>query len=67
MLKGASFEAGKPRQWSARQLQNIFKSNYAIAPDGKRFAVFEAPDLGKVPPRVGLLLNFLDELKRKLP
>ena len=66
-VKGGNFEAGKPRQWSNRQLQNIFKGNFAIAPDGKHIAVFDVPDDSKAPPRVGVLLDFLDELKRRLP
>jgi Tol biopolymer transport system component len=67
VAKGASFEAGRPRQWSGRQLQNVFKSNFTVAPDGKGIAIFEAPDGSKTPLHVGVLLNFLDELKRRLP
>jgi hypothetical protein len=66
-VKGASFEAGKPRQWSSRQLQDVFKSNFALAPDGKTLAIFEAPAAGSTSPHVGVLLNLLDELKRRLP
>jgi serine/threonine-protein kinase len=66
VVKGDSFEAGKPRVWSDRRLQSIFKSNLALAPDGKHFAVFEASE-AKVAPHVGFLLNFADELRRKLP
>lgn len=66
-VKGSSFEAGKPRQWWGRHLQNVFKSNFTLAPDGKHIAIFEPPDAGKTAPRVGVLLNFLDELKRRLP
>jgi serine/threonine-protein kinase len=66
VVKGDSFEAGKPRVWSDRRLQSIFKSNLALAPDGKHFAVFEASE-AKVAPHLGFLLNFGDELRRKLP
>jgi serine/threonine-protein kinase len=66
-VNGTTFEAGKPRLWSNRQLQNIFKSNETIAPDGKHFAVFEPLETGKAAPNVALLMNFLDELKRRLP
>ena len=66
-VSGTSIEVGKQRQWSAVKLQNVAKSNFAVAPDGKHLAVFEAADSGKGPPRVGVLLNFVDELKRKLP
>ena len=37
-----------------------------IAPDGKHFAVFEPLETGKATPKVALLMNFLDELKRRL-
>jgi Tol biopolymer transport system component/predicted Ser/Thr protein kinase len=66
-VNGTSFEAGKPRLWSDRQLQRVFKSNIALAPDGKHFAVFEPVEGGKTAPKVAVLLNFLDELKRRLP
>jgi Tol biopolymer transport system component/tRNA A-37 threonylcarbamoyl transferase component Bud32 len=67
VVKGDSLEAGKPRRWSNRQLQNVMKNNFAVAPNGKGLAIFEAPDLGGAPPHVGVLLNFIDELKRRLP
>ena len=41
-VNGTTFEAGKPRLWSNRQLQNIFKSNMTIAPDGRHFAYLSA-------------------------
>jgi Tol biopolymer transport system component/tRNA A-37 threonylcarbamoyl transferase component Bud32 len=67
VAKGGSFEAGKPRPWSERQLQPVLKSNFTVAPNGKGIAIFEAPNDDGKPPRVGVLLNFLDELKRRLP
>jgi hypothetical protein len=44
--------------------------NLDLAPDGKRFAVFAAPEpaageMGSV--HVTFLLNFFDELKRRIP
>ncbi len=65
-VKGGAFEAGKPRVWSSRPLQNVFKSNLALAPDGKHFAAFE-PLQTKSAPHIGFLLNVADELKRRLP
>ena len=38
-VKGDSFVPGKPRLWSDKQISNAV-SNLALAPDGKRFAVF---------------------------
>ena len=44
--------------------------NLALAPDGKRFAVFPMPEAAgpeKGSVHVTFLLNFLDELRRKIP
>jgi serine/threonine-protein kinase len=65
-VNGGAFEAGKPRVWSSRPLQKVFKSNLALAPDGKHFAAFE-PLETKIVPHMSLLLNIADELKRRLP
>ena len=66
VAKGGALEAGKPRVWSSWPLQNVFKSNLALAPDGKHFAAFE-PLETKSAPHIGFLLNVVDELKRRLP
>jgi serine/threonine-protein kinase len=66
VVKGGALEAGKPRVWSSRPLQNVFKSNLALAPDGEHFAAFE-PLETKSLPHIGFLLNIADELKRRLP
>jgi hypothetical protein len=70
--KGDSFTADKPRLWSNRQiLQDIPAPwNLDLAPDGKRFAVFPKPEAtgeqkGSV--HVTVLLNFFDELRRRVP
>jgi serine/threonine-protein kinase len=65
---GDSFIPGKPRQWSNQLLYYPGSVNLDIAPDGKRFAVFAAPkdDQAKGSVRVTMLLNFFDELRRKL-
>jgi serine/threonine-protein kinase len=68
---GDSFTAGKPRLWSDKQIRATGAVlNYDLAPDGKRFAVFPMPDTtaeekGNV--HVTFLLNFFDELRRKVP
>ena len=41
--------------------------NLDMAPDGKRFAVFPAPDATKGSVHVTFLLNFVDELLRRIP
>ena len=45
-------------------------SNLALAPDGKRFAVLPMPEAAgteKGTVHVTFLLNFLDELRRRIP
>jgi hypothetical protein len=69
--KGDTFTAGKPRAWSdARILEpNNTYWNLDLGPDGKRFAVFPGPRAGeqKGSVHVTVLLNFLDELRRRAP
>ena len=68
-----SFAANKPRLWSDTQILDPSGGgpwNLALAPDGKRFAVFPRPDAtgeqkGSV--HVTVLLNFFDELRRRVP
>ncbi len=69
-VDAASFVPGKPRLWSDRQLFYAGTSNLDLAPDGKRFAVLVLPDgapgtKGSV--HVTMLLNFFDELRRRIP
>jgi Tol biopolymer transport system component len=69
-VNGDSFVPGKPRLWSNKQIFNPGAGNLALAPDGKRFAVFPMPEPtpgDKSPVHVTFLLNFFDELKRRLP
>jgi len=69
-VSGDSFVPGKPRLWSETQILNVGRLNLDLAPDGKRFAVFPMPEnaeLGKGSVHVTFLLNFLDDLKRRMP
>jgi hypothetical protein len=66
-VDGGSFIPGKPRVWSDRQLFYSGTSNLDPAPDGKRFAVFHPQESSKASPRVVFLLNFFDELRRRIP
>jgi hypothetical protein len=65
-----SFVPGKPRPWSDRQLFYAGSPHLDLAPDGKRFAVLALPE---TPPgekgsvHVTMLLNFFDELRRRIP
>jgi serine/threonine-protein kinase len=68
-----SFSLGKPRAWSERSLAFLGGNYpYDLAPDGKRFAVVMssgvAGEQGRGPTdSVIVLLNFFDELRRKVP
>ena len=69
-LDGASFVPGKPRVWSDKQLFYPGTSNLDLAPDGKRFVVLDLPEAAagaKSSVHVTMLLNFFDELKRRIP
>jgi hypothetical protein len=69
---GADFVAGKPLVWSASPiLLTGFYWNFDLSPDGRHIVGFPAPsprDAGrKGTVHVTLLLNFFDELKRRVP
>jgi Tol biopolymer transport system component/predicted Ser/Thr protein kinase len=69
--KADTFAADKPRLWSNTQIREPAGIwNLDLAPDGKRFAVFPRPEAtgeqkGSV--HVTVLLNFFDELRRRVP
>ncbi len=70
--KADSFAADKPRPWSNTQIFEpvALQWNLDLAPDGKRFAVIPRPEAAseqKGSVHVTVLLNFFDELRRKLP
>jgi serine/threonine-protein kinase len=68
-----SFTPGKPQLWSQRSLAFLGGNYpYDLAPDGKRFAVvMNSGAVGEQDQRatdsVTVLLNFFDELRRKVP
>src|SRR5262245_26702641 len=72
-IKGNSFSTGAPHVWSKQQI--LLKETggpfqpYALAPDGKRFAVILYPD-GTTEHQhllhLTFLLNFADELRRRV-
>jgi hypothetical protein len=67
---GESFVPGRPRLWHAKQIFFAGAANLALAPDGKRFAVFTMPEatgLDKGSIHVTFLLNFFDELRGRAP
>jgi Tol biopolymer transport system component len=68
--RGASLMAEKPRQWSARRFMTnpIFGDIYDVAPDGKGVIALVAADLDDQPSpnHVMFLMNFFDELRRRM-
>jgi Tol biopolymer transport system component len=69
-VKGDSFIAGKPRRWSPVQvLAPSGEYNMDLSADGRQIVVFPRQEpkesLGSV--HVTFLLNFFDELRRKVP
>ena len=68
-----SFVPEKPRQWSPAPLfrpTNNALWNLDIAPDGRRFVVLAPPEFSSAEPatvHATILLNFFDELRRRLP
>jgi serine/threonine-protein kinase len=68
--RGAEFQPGKPRVWSDRPLLNVGFASFTLAPDRKRFVVAAEPEVtGPAGDKTHLvmLINFLDELKRRMP
>jgi Tol biopolymer transport system component len=68
---GDTFSPGPPRQWSDTTLSLVGNiPPYDLAPDGKRVVINPAGDSqagDKATLHVTFLLNFFDELKRRLP
>jgi len=68
-VEGNTFVPGKPRQWSTVPL-NPGHLGLDLAPDGKHFGGLPAPEepgSGKGSVHVTFLLNFFDELRRRVP
>ena len=70
-VKGDTLVTRKPRLWSNGQLANTgFTLNLDVSPDGKRFAVVmpvEGPEPRETQSHVTLVLNFFDEVRRRVP
>jgi hypothetical protein len=68
---GDSFLAGKRRLWTEiRVIDSGPLQSFDLAPDGKRFAILMPADaMGEQKPSTQLifLLNFFDELRRRVP
>jgi serine/threonine-protein kinase len=68
-VASGSFVPGRPRLWLDQRLFTLGTSNLDLAPDGKRFAVLTAPEAAgeKTSVHVTMLLNFFDEIRRRVP
>jgi hypothetical protein len=72
-VKDESFAPAKPKVWSERNLAFVSLRNpYDLAPDDKRFAVLLYPGGTSEPEQkssysITVLLNFFDELRRRMP
>ncbi len=71
-VEGDSFRPEKPQLWADTRIADsgLAGKNYDIGPDEKRIAVlypFDAPGERQPQNEVTLLLNFFDELKRRMP
>lgn len=68
-----SFSSGKPRLWSPTPLADfgpVGTTSYDVAPDGKRIVALmpvAAPEAQHDQNHIVFLLNFFDELRRKVP
>ena len=70
-INGRAFSPGKPAVWSDT-LVGMTTNNMPLdlAPDGKRFVVFPGLEISggeKANLHITFLLNFFDELKRRMP
>jgi hypothetical protein len=66
---GDSFVPETPQPWSDMPLpESHLGADFDLAPDGNRIAVqvLEQPGLKK-PAHVNFVLNFFDELRRRIP
>jgi hypothetical protein len=69
-MQGDSFSAGKPRVWSPTQVRRTnVEQDFAVIPDGKRVTMFPRAAGAELPGSLHatFLLNFLDEVRRRVP
>ena len=72
-VKGDSFVADQPRVWSEKRIADMGSAiigNYDLAPDGKRVVALMPAETAKAQQaqnKVVFLMNFFDELRRKVP
>jgi len=64
-----AFSAGKPRLLFEGAYVPTPRSlpNYDVSPDGQRFLMLEASEQGQAPEQINVVLNWFEELKRRVP
>ena len=68
-VEGDSFRAGRPRLWSEGQFTDRGVGwNFALHPDGKRFAVLKATEATEkvALDHLTLVTNWFDEVRRRV-
>jgi serine/threonine-protein kinase len=69
-IEGNSFVAGRPRVWSLTPVRRDgVRQSFDMSPDGKRAVVFPQPAAGQTEGTLHatFLLNFFDEVRRRIP
>jgi len=69
-IQGDSFSAGKPRAWSPAQvLRDGVRQSFDVSADGKRVVIFPRPATERAEGTLHatFLLNFFDEVRRRIP
>ena len=69
-VEGNSFVAGRPRVWSPTPIRRDgVRANFDISADGTRAVVFPQPPPGQTEESLhaAFLLNFFDEVRRRIP
>jgi serine/threonine-protein kinase len=69
-VSGESFAPGRPELWSPGQFtERLGSVNFDLHPDGKRFVVLKIPpqEEGPTASKFTFVLNFFDELRRRVP
>jgi eukaryotic-like serine/threonine-protein kinase len=67
-----TFAASKPKQLFEGHYENSsftfsFVPNYDVSPDGQRFLMIKASEQESVPMQVNVVLNWFEELERRVP
>ena len=66
-VNGELFAASKPRPWSGKRLANVGQwRNFDLAPDGRRILALLPVDTPDPELRATFLLNFFDEIQRRV-